>query len=204
MIAEGISESGSEKRRRGRPRSWKRNLAEDLRRRGLSPSDCRCERSQMNNAYRLSALGPALRLLTAEERTVLFGATDDELRSGGTFPRGWDSAALELGRLLHGIDADDDTAADYLRVAVNARRDGVSWRAIRSHFRSLRLGERQGNALSLLSELARTIDCYRSRFPATTDQMIVGAVESLLEVVSEESAPEPGSPAENDLGICDP
>ena len=189
MIAEGISESGSGKRGRGRPRSWKRNLADDLRRRGLSPEDCRCERSQLNNAYRLSATGPALRLLTAEERTALFGATDDELRRGGAFPRGWDSAALELGRLLHGIEADDDAAQRFLLIAVNARRDGVSWRAIRSHFRSLRLGERQGNALSLLSELARTIDCYRSRFPATTDQMIVGAVESLLEVVCDESAP---------------
>lgn len=202
MIAEGISESGSEKRR-GRPRSWKRNLAEDLRRRGMSPEDCRCERSQMNNAYRLSATGPALRLLTPDERSILFGATDDELRRGGTFPRGWDSAALELGRLLHGIDADDGTARGYLLIAVNARRDGISWRAIRSHFRSMRLGERCGNAVSLLLELSRTVDAYRSRFPATTDQMIAGAVRSLLEAVSEESAPEHGRPAENDLAICD-
>ncbi len=203
MITEGISESGSEKPHRGRPRSWKRNLAEDLRRRGLSPSDCRCERSQLNNAYRLSATGPALRLLTPEERTVLFGATDDELRRGGTFPRGWDSAALELGRLLHGIDADDDTARRFLLIAVNGRRDGVSWRAIRSHFRSLRLGERCGNAVSLLSELARTVDAYRSRFPATTDQMIAGAVRSLLGIVSERIDPETAEPPENDLAICD-
>jgi len=202
MIANGNSESVSEKPRRGRPRSWKRNLAEDLRRRGLSPSDCRCERSQMNNAYRLSATGPALRLLTPEERTVLFGATDDELRRGCTFPRGWDSAALELGRLLHGIDADDEAARRFLLIAVNARRDGVSWRAIRSHFRSLRLGERQGNAIALWIELSRTIDAYRSRFPATTDQMIVGAVESLLEVVSERMDPDTGSPAGNDPTIC--
>jgi hypothetical protein len=157
----------------------------------------------MNNAYRLSATGPALRLLTAEERTVLFGATDDELRRGGTFPRGWDSAALEIGRLLSAIDADDGTARNYIMVAVHARRDGLSWRSIRSHFRSLRLGERCGNAVSLLLELSRTVDDYRSRFPATTDQMIAGAVRSLLELIPEESAPEPGSPAANDLAICD-
>ena len=69
-------------------------------------------------------------------------------------------------------------------------------------FRSLRLGERKGNAIALWIELSRTIDAYRSRFPATTDQMIVGAVESLLEVVSEETDPEAGSPAENDRTIC--
>lgn len=203
MIAEGILESGSEKPRRGRPRSWRRNLAEDLRRRGLSPEDCRCERSRMNNAYRLTATGPALRLLTAEEHTILFGATDDDLRRSGTFPRGWDSAALELGRLLHGIDADDDTARRFLLIAVDARRDGISWRDIRSHFRKLRLGERCGNAVSLLLELSRTVDAYRSRFPATTDQMIAGAARSLLELFSGDCDCEPVEQPETDRLACD-
>lgn len=203
MIGDGNSESGSEKRGRGRPRSWRRHFADDLRRRGLLPADCRCERSQMNNAYRLAATGPALRLLTAEERTILFDATDDEMQRSGMFPRGWDSTALELGRLLHGIDADADAARGYLLIAVNARRNGVSWQTIRSHFRSLRLGDRQGNALSLLSELSRTIDGYRSRFPATTDQMITGAVRSLFEIVSERIDTETAEQPENDLTICD-
>lgn len=202
MIAEGNSESGSEKRRRGRPRSWIRQFADRLDQQGLL-LNCGCDRSRTNEAYRAAALGPALRTLTAGERTVLLGADDEQRRSGARLPRGWSSTALEIGRLLEQIDADDETARGYLLVAVNARRDGVSWRAIRSHFRSLRLGERQGNALSLLSELARTIDAYRSRFPATTDQMIVGAVESLLGIVSEQADAETGSPAGNDLTICD-
>ena len=203
MIAEGNSETVSEKPRRGRPRSWQRKYAEHLERSNLLPSGCGCERSRMNVAFRYAAYRPAMKLLSAGERADLFEATDEELRRVGTFPRGWDSAALEIGRLLSAIDADDETARGYLLVAVNARRDGVSWRAIRSHFRSLRLGERCGNALSLLSELARTIDAYRSRFPATTDQMIAGAVRSLFGVVSERIDTETAEQSENDLTICD-
>jgi hypothetical protein len=194
MIAgEGISESGSEKRKRGRPRTWIRTFADDLDRRGLLP-DCGCQRSRTNEAYRAAATGSAVRLLSAGERVVLLGVDDDRRRAGSALPRGWASAALEIGRLLEGIAGDDDTARGFLLVAVHARRDGVSWRAIRSHFRALRLGERRGNAVSLLTELARTVDSYRSRFPATTDQMIAGAVRSLLEVVSERIDGETGSP----------
>jgi len=141
----------------------------------------------MNVAYRAAAYGPAMRLLSAEERAVLLGGSDDELRRGTkTFPRGWDSVAVEIGRLLSSLGADNETERGYLLVAVNARRDGASWRTIRSHFRAIRLGERAGNAVSLLQELARTIDSYRSRFPATTDTMIAGAVRSLLGVILEQ------------------
>jgi len=150
-------------------------------------------------------MGPAVRLLTADEQQTLFGCTQDELRTGAkSFPRGWDSAANEIGRFLVAVGGEDETERGYLLVAVNARRDGVSWRSIRSHFRSLRLGDRCGNALSLLSELARTVDGYRSRFPATTDRMIAGAVESLLGIVSKESDSETDSPEKNDLEKCDP
>jgi|688.fasta_scaffold595241_3 hypothetical protein len=203
MIAEGISESDSEKPRRGRPRSVVREVADDMDRM-LRISGC--QRTKVNEAYRLRATGRAFDLPDDEQR-VLFGSTKSEIWSGkgpGKFPPGWQTAAEEIGRFLVSIAADDDTAADYLRVVVKARRDGISWRGIRSHFRSLRLGERQGNAIALWIELSRTIDAYRSRFPATTDQMIVGAVESLLEVVSEQTDPDTGSPAGNDLTICVP
>jgi hypothetical protein len=202
MIAEGISESGSEKRRRGRPRSRVRLIADNLERYGFT-SDCGCERSRTNKAYRAAATEPALRVLTAEEQVVLLGMDRERYMSGGLLPRGWSSAALEIGRLLEGIGADDQTARGYLLVAVNARRSGVSWRMIRAHFRSLRLGERCGNTRSLVSELAKTIDRYCSRLPATTDQMIADAARVLCRIVSERTAAEPGSPAANDLAICD-
>jgi hypothetical protein len=191
----GKSEPGSEKRKRGRPRSWVRSFADEMRRSNLIPDGCRSERSLMNVAYRTAALGPAMRLLSAEDRAVLLGASDDELRRGTkSFSRGWDSGAVEIGRFLSSLGADDETERGYLLVAVNARRKGIPWRDIRSHFRVLRLGERTGNSMSLLQELARTIDGYRSRFPATTDTMVAGAVESLLEVLSERIGDETGPP----------
>lgn len=202
MIAKGITETVSEKPRRGRPRSIIREVA-DRYDQALGISGC--QRTKVNEAYRLRATGRAFDLPDDEQR-VLFGVTKDEIWSGkglGKFPPGWQTAAEEIGRFLVSIAADDDTAADYLRVAVNARRDGVSWRAIRSHFRSLRLGERRGNAIALWIELSRTIDAYLARFPATTKQMVVGAVQSLLEVVSEQTDPEPAEQPETDLTICD-
>jgi hypothetical protein len=204
MIAETVSESGSKKPRRGRPQSWVRDFAEELRQRGLLPDNCGYERSRVHYAYRMVATSRAMRLLSADERAVLFGPTDEAMQRREAFPRGWDSAAVEIGRLLSAIDQDDDTVRGYLLVAVNARRTGDSWRTIRSHFRSLRLGERQGNAVSLLMELARAIDGYRSRFPATTDRMTLAAVRSLVEVISEQINPESGSPAETVPRICDP
>ena len=202
MIAEGNSESVSEKRRRGRPRSIIREVADDLNR--IAPI-AGCQRTRMNEAYRQRATGRAFDLPDDEQR-ILLGTTKAEAWSGkgpAKFRPGWETTAEEIGRFLVSIAADDDAAADYLRVAVNARRDGVSWRAIRSHFRSLRLGERRGNAIALWIELSRTIDAYLARFPATTKQMVIGAVESLLEVVSEEIEPENAGQPENDLAICD-
>lgn len=202
MSGEVIPESGSEKRRRGRPRSAIRLVADNLEQHGLL-SGCGCQRSRTNEAYRAAATGPALRVLTSEEQTVLLGMDHERYMSGGQLPRGWSSAAVEIGRLLEGIDADDETARGYLLVAVNARRDGVSWRVLRSHFRSLRLGERCGNARSLVVELVKTIDRYCSRFPATTDPVIDDAVRVLRRMVSERIANESRSPSENELTDCD-
>ena len=202
MIAENIPETVSEKPRRGRPRSIVREVADRYDRMLGVPG---CQRTKVNEAYRLRATGRAYDLPDNEQR-ILLGTTKADAMSGkgpGKFPPGWQTAAEEIGRFLVSIAADDDTAADYLRVAVQARRDGISWRGIRSHFRSLRLGERRGNAIALWIELSRTIDAYLARFPATTKQMVVGAVESLLEVVSEELAPEPAAQPRNDLAICD-
>jgi hypothetical protein len=188
-----ISEPGSEKRKRGRPRSIMREVAEDFDRKlGISG----CERTKVNEAYRVHSLRIACTLSDDEQR-ILLGTTEKELWQGkgsGRFSVGWPSAAVEIGRFLLSLGEDESAEAEWLRVAVNARRNGIPWRDIRSHFRALRLGKRQGNAMALTTELARTIDGYRSRFPATTDQQMIGAVESLLEVLSEQIGDETGSP----------
>ena len=189
-----ISESVSKKRKRGRPRSWTRERADRYDR--MFP-DSNCERTKMNQAYRLGALRIAFDLPDDEQR-ILFGFTKTEAFAGkartGKFPKGWGNTADEIGRFLVSLAGDESAEAEWLRIAVNARRNGIPWRDIRSHFRALRLGQRQGNAMALTTELARTIDGYRSRFPATTDQQMIGAVESLLEVLSERIGDETGSP----------
>jgi hypothetical protein len=125
MIAEGISESDSEKPRRGRPRSVVREVADDMDRM-LRISGC--QRTKVNEAYRLRATGRAFDLPDDEQR-VLFGSTKSEIWSGkgpGKFPPGWQTAAEEIGRFLVSIAADDDTAADYLRVVVKGSAGGGS------------------------------------------------------------------------------
>lgn len=202
MIAKGIPETVSEKPRRGRPRSIIREVA-DRYDRALGISGC--QRTKVNEAYRLRATGRAYDLPDDEQR-ILLGTTKADVMSGkgpGKFPPGWQTAAEEVGRFLVSIDADDDTAADYLRVAVQARRDGISWRAIRSHFRSLRLGERRGEVQPLTLELARTVDAYRSRFPATPPETLIAAARRLIVALSDDSNPEPVEQPENDLAICD-
>lgn len=177
------------KKKRGRPRSVAGEVAAQLPA-ALLPEGCR--RSKVNYAYRLRALRPVVHRMPDGDRADLLGCTVGDIRKGAArFPRGWDTTAEEIGRFLHAIDADDDTEDKYLRVALKARRDGLSWRDIRSHFRRLRLGDRHGNSMSLTRELAVTIDGYRSRFPDTADEVIQAAVESLLSIVTTTAAEAP-------------
>lgn len=202
MIAESISETVSDKPRRGRPRSFIREVADNYDRMlGVSG----CQRTKVNEAYRLRATGRAFDLPDDDQR-VLFGSTKAEIWSGkgpGKFPPGWQTAAEEIGRFLVSIDADDDTAADYLRIVVQARREGLGWRRIRSHFRALRLGERCGAVQPLALELARAVDAYRSRFPATPPEILVAAARRLIVALSDDSDPNTAEQTENDLTICD-
>lgn len=181
-----ISESVSEKPRRGRPRSWRSVWADDARMRGLTPDSCRSSRSRLNWTLLVSVVGIARQHLDDDERLVLWGATEDELRRGAPWPKGWQLAAYEIGRLVD-EHADDHTAgARFLGAAVDARRRGVSWRDIRAHFREQRLGKRSGDSVSLLLTLARAVDEYRSQYPATTRRQIVAAVEGLLASVRDD------------------
>lgn len=184
-----IPETVSEKPRRGRPRSWRRVWADDSRMGGVVPDSCRCTRSRVNWTLLVTVVGIAQRQLDDDERLVLWGATEDDLRRGAPWPRGWQLAAYEIGRLVDGYD--DKDAAEFLRVAVDARRRGLSWRDIRAHFREQRLGRREGSAVSLLLILSRAVDEYRSQYPATTRRQIVAAVEGLLDDVRGGQEPTP-------------
>jgi hypothetical protein len=142
-----------------------------------------CDRTRVNWAYRVVAVGLFSDLPEDEQRAV-WGCTAQDIRTGrGHFPPGWDTAAEEMGRLVEREGPDDEQEQAYADIVVRARRDGRSWADIRSHFRQLRIGRRAGNADALLSELCRTIDEYRTRYPATAAADCVSAVQSLLDIV---------------------
>ena len=175
-----ISETDSQKPRRGRPRSWRWEWAND--RRSLCPEELKCARSRLNWTLCVTACGLAKTTLTPDEQTILFGVPWEQIGShnGGAFPRGWPSVAYELGRL---VDMDKEYAVECLRGLVDARRRGVSWGGCRAVLRTMRLGRRDGSSVSLLIALSRTVDAYRRQFPATTDRQIVASCESLLDTV---------------------
>jgi hypothetical protein len=172
-----ISETVSKKLKRGRPRAVVREIL-----RGGGPMQG-CDRTRVNWAYRVVAVGLFTGLPDDDQRAV-WGCTGADISTGrGHFPPGWDTAAEEIGRLVVHESPDDEQQKAYADTVVTARRAGRSWSDIRGHFRALRIGSRAGNAGALLSELCRVVDEYRARFPATDHAQCVSAVEQLLEIV---------------------
>jgi hypothetical protein len=172
-----ISETVSKKPRRGRPRALVREILKN----GMGVQGC--DRTRVNWAYRVVAVGLFTDLPDDEQRAV-WGCTGAAIANGsGKFPPGWDTAAEEIGRLVAHESPDDEQEQAYARTVVTARQAGRSWSDIRGHFRALRIGSRAGSAGALLSELCRVVDEYRARFPATDPAECVSAVEQLLEIV---------------------
>lgn len=182
----GIKETVSEitpKAKRGRPKSFARELAEDSAFKGLGPQNAHSMRAKVDSAIRLAFIGPLLK--AADETNVrIMGCTWNDIKQGTHhFPPGFDTAATEIGRWLVSYDESAEAQARALEIVGDARDEGISWTDIRAHFRKLRLGERQGNALSLFTHLARAYDEYISNFPATTDQARVAGIRNLLDAV---------------------
>ena len=173
-ISENLSENG--KRKRGRPRSHHRTEAEKL------PASLRpegCLRTTIDAVFS----GVALQIILAageETQRTVWGCIGDDIMAGrGKFPKGWKAAAVAIGRYA---ETDDALAADMVaRIVADARRDGISFGQIATHFRRLRIGEREGNAHSLAAALARTVDEYRRRFPKTTEQQVRAALQTVAE-----------------------
>lgn len=175
------TETVSEKRKRGRPQSLLRESFDRNHRGALRIEGC--QRTKSNAAYRTQAL-KAVFSLPDDEQTILLGCTSSQLRAGkGTFPPGWDTAANEIGRFLVAFVPDEDERTGQLQTAVNSRRLGISWRDIGAHYRVLRLGKRSGSVDPLLFALCRALDDYRLKFPATSEDTVVSAVNALLRLV---------------------
>jgi hypothetical protein len=118
-----------------------------------------------------------------EAQRAVWGCTSADIMAGtGNLPKGWRTAAASIGRYLAATDDDPTHVAG---IVVEARRDGISFGDIADHFRRLRLGDREGNAVSLTQALARALDEYRRRFPKTTDQQARAALQNVADALNE-------------------
>jgi hypothetical protein len=137
----------------------------------------------MNWVYHLSLVRAIQKAPEASQRLIL-GCTAKDIEAGQqALPKGFRGAAESAGRW---IEAGGDPAAA-VDIVADARQRGISFGDITTHFRSLRIGEREGSALSLTRTLARTLDEYQKRFPKTTDDQRIGAVRSLLSILEKET-----------------
>jgi hypothetical protein len=138
----------------------------------------------MNHVYGMLFLG-AVRSATENTQKRIWGGTAVEIENGShAFPKGYRTMAESAGRW---IDAGGD-AAEAVQIVRDARQRGISFGDLAKHFRSLRLGKKEGSVLSLLTVLCRAIDEYRKTFPKTTDQQCIGAAESLCGILEEQRA----------------
>ena len=170
-----VSESVSEKPRRGRPRSVARELAEtDL----VFVVGNGCTRTRVDKAYAYRTIGYVCDLDDDDQRQFL-GGTADEVRSGkASPPRGYGRFAVEFGRWSE--QADDETIRDHLLdVAGHLRAGRVTFTRAAAHYRRNRIGKRAGTAKQLGKHLARALDEYLLRFPTTTPEAVEEAIVRL-------------------------
>lgn len=175
MIMEKLSEN--KKGKHGRPRSERRMVLETSALAAVAPEGCL--RTKVDWTYGLAFMCAVSDAGEAAALSV-YGSTDEERMAGKKpFPKGWQTAFPEIGRY---IKAGGD-AAKVVEIVADARKRGFKFSDIGAHFRRLRLGDREGNALALTVALSRTLDRYARRFPKTTPEQKRAAVENLLDAL---------------------
>ncbi len=165
-IAETVSEN-TPKPKRGRPKSWTGNFIDKLPRYLVREG---CRRTQMSYGWESVFTAMTIRADDAT-KTCIGEVTKHRM------------AKVEVARYMALPGAMSEEAV--LETIKNALNTGVSWKAIRAHFRELRLGQRQGNALSLYAHLSAAYDEYILRFPATTQKQRIAGIQNLLESVDD-------------------
>jgi hypothetical protein len=170
-----MEDSSKNKRRRGRPRSATGEYAKDQ---GSFLSDGG-HRTQINACYRQAWMSVAGRQ-NKEIQQKIFGATTEEIMSGTKrLPLGWQTEGESIGRALISGSVKEDEAVD---IVLNARGDKVPACVIASHFRKIRLGEKNGCALALTSALLKACNKYQRQFPATTKKQRLTAIQNLFDL----------------------
>lgn len=178
QITETVSEN-TPKRKRGRPITARGIHAKEK----SIYADSETTRSHLNFSFRCSFHG-IISKLSDERANEVFGFTKDDIMARRHLEKrkGMETASVQIVRWIetHG------TKEDALDIIADARGKGYTWTIIGKHFRNLRLGEREGNAMSFTSHLCRAFDDYIARFPATTTQAQVSAIRNLLDLVEAE------------------
>ena len=135
---ETVSEN---KTKRGRPKSNMRERAEHFARKGLGPTEVDSTRSKINHAFRIPVLGMFSNAPENEQIRVM-GFTFLDIRDGTkNMPRGFVTAATELGRYMETVGDTEENKAALWDILLDARDNCLSWTDIKAHFRKLRLGE---------------------------------------------------------------
>lgn len=174
------TETVSEKRRRGRPRSHNRLFLDGLP--GSLRSDRGTLRTKLAKVNEYMVVGLVDKLLEEADQRVFLGGSPAELMAGTSkgSPRGWSTFAVEFGRWVDASETTDEQAAEHLREVAQAVRNGqLTFGDCAAHYRKCRLGAKAGNARALTMHLARALDSYLKRFPETTSEMIETAVSAL-------------------------
>jgi hypothetical protein len=187
-----ISETTSENRRRGRPRSYNREYLDGLPG-SLKPTGGTV-RTQLAKVNEYHVIGLIDELLEPDDQRVFLGGSPSELMAGkaNCTPRGFCSFAIEFGRWADASSADLETLREHLLEVATAVRSGrIKFGDAAAHYRKNRLGSRAGNARSLGRHLARALDDYLRRFPDTKSETIKAALGHLVDAnarVMQESA----------------
>lgn len=161
--------------KRGRPKGESRLYADKVDKALRTEG---CTRTKVNAGYALIFFSALSSIDAGARFQDVMGCTQKDTQNGKAgYPTGYRTAAQAAGRYI----ADTDDQAGAVQVFANARVNGFSYADIAAHFRKLRIGEKDGNALSLYMALNRTIERYRRTFPKTTEQQIRGALNSLVQ-----------------------
>lgn len=189
-----IPETVSEKPRRGRPRSHARNVLEQELGTVIGGGTLR---TRLAGVYWFRTVALVDQLLGDDDQRVLLGGASRDLRSGVAAPsRRAHGFAVEFGRWVAYLGLDDELDGDEIRehlveVARLVREKQVTFSQAAAHYRKNRLGERAGTAFALAKHLARSLDAYLRKFPATPGREVEQAIERLaaVAVIREEPTP---------------
>ena len=143
--------------KRGRPKSELQKWAADL----IDAAGIEgCDRTKANFSH-VAYLQFIVRRAGDEAHRTVFGVAS--MLDGGTYPRGFKGAAVEIVRYLL---ASGDSKENVVQILVSALERRVPWRDIAAAFRQWRLGDRKReNGWPLAWAMYRASLEYRKNFP---------------------------------------